>query len=366
MDRSLAARSTRPLGAGSATRRARRAGRRRPRLGALVPRGARARIALVCVLIAVPLLGGGWMLLRNSPLVSVSHVRVTGVSGPQAGAIEGALDSAARHMSTLNVNVGALRAAVAPFHLVRALHVSTSFPHTLHIAVEEELPVAALQVEGTRTAVSADGVVLGPALLRGSLPVVQTSSAPPVGARVGNYYARVALIVIGAAPPALARLITRAYAAPQGVAVALRGGLVAYFGDGTRPHAKWLSLARVLADPSSSGASYVDVRLPERPAAGFSASTTEQTATSAAPLTAKERSAPRESSIQALAEGLGAPSGNAAANAAAAAAGTSTSTTGASETTEHEATSTAREGGSEGHENEGASREKEASTSTGG
>ncbi|MGA8365575.1 MAG: hypothetical protein WB709_13825, partial [Solirubrobacteraceae bacterium] len=53
----------------------------------------------------------------------------------------------------------------------------------------------------------------------------------------------------------------------------LRGGLLAYFGDATRPHAKWLSLARVLADPSSADASYVDVRLPERPAAGFAAGT---------------------------------------------------------------------------------------------
>ena len=56
--------------------------------------------------------------------------------------------------------------------------------------------------------------------------------------------------------------------------MALRGGLLAYFGDATLPHAKWLSLARVLADPSSAGASYVDVRLPERPAAGFAAGVT--------------------------------------------------------------------------------------------
>ena len=49
----------------------------------------------------------------------------------------------------------------------------------------------------------------------------------------------------------------------------MRNGLLVYFGDAARPHAKWLSLARVLADPSSAGASYVDVRVPERPAAGF-------------------------------------------------------------------------------------------------
>ena len=45
----------------------------------------------------------------------------------------------------------------------------------------------------------------------------------------------------------------------------MRNGLLVYFGDATRPHAKWLSLADVLADPSSAGASYVDVRLPVAP-----------------------------------------------------------------------------------------------------
>ncbi len=364
MDRSLAAGSTRPFRAAGAVPRRRRA-LGRPRLPALLSRRGRPRVVLACLAIALVLLAGGWMLLRNSPLVSVSHVRVTGLSGPQSQAIEAALDSAARRMSTLDVNAAALRAAVAPFHIVRGLHVSTSFPHGLHIAVEEEVPVAALVVEGTRTAVAADGVVLGPALLRGSLPELSAGSAPPLGQRIGNYYARVGLSVIAAAPRALARLIQRVYAAPQGEAVALRGGLVAYFGDASRPHAKWLALARVLADPGSAGASYVDVRLPERPAAGFSASTTEQSATSVTPApSAKEKSAPRESSIQALAEGLGAPSGNAAANAAAAAAGTSTSTSTseASENSEKEASSTSRERGSEGRE----TSEKEASTSTGG
>jgi cell division protein FtsQ len=47
----------------------------------------------------------------------------------------------------------------------------------------------------------------------------------------------------------------------------MRDGMLVYFGDETRPHAKWASLAAVLSDPSSAGASYVDVRLPERPAA---------------------------------------------------------------------------------------------------
>ena len=90
-----------------------------------------------------------------------------------------------------------------------------------------------------------------------------------------------ALAVLGAAPAPLARLVERVFTGAQGLTVAMRNGLLVYFGDATRPHAKWLSLARVLADPSSAGASYVDVRLPSRPAAGFPAGVTPPNASAA-------------------------------------------------------------------------------------
>jgi hypothetical protein len=64
--------------------------------------------------------------------------------------------------------------------------------------------------------------------------------------------------------------VARAYTGPEGLTVAMRNGLLVYFGDASRPHAKWLSLARVLVSPGAAGAWYVDVRLPERPAAGLS------------------------------------------------------------------------------------------------
>ncbi len=235
----------------------------------------RLRVALLVWLVTLPLLGGGWLVVRNSPLVSVDRVRVTGVHGADAPAIEAALSDAARHMTTLNVRTGALRAAVAPFPVVRDLQVSSSFPHGLRIRVIEQPPVAALSVGGVRTAVAADGVVLGPALLSSSLPAITgpaaggSAGAPVAGARVKGVSLLAGLAVMGAAPAPLARVATRVYMGPKGLTVTMRNGLRVYFGDSSTPHAKWLSLARVLADPSSAGASYVDVRLPERPAAGF-------------------------------------------------------------------------------------------------
>ncbi len=273
MDRSFAARA--PVGRLT-----------RP-LAFALPRGATPR-RLGIALAVLALLGGGWLLLRKSPLVSVEHVQIAGVQGVDAGPIDAALRGAARGMSTLNVNVGALRAAVASDRVVRSLSVSTSFPHGLRVNVVEQLPVAAVSVGGVRTAVAADGVVLGPELLaseRVQLPTITlpagTSALADLGSgarspegrvgHVGDATARAELSVLGAAPRVLLGWVSKVFIGPEGLTVAMRGGLSIYFGDATRPHAKWLSAARVLADPSSAGATYVDVRAPERPAAGTTA-----------------------------------------------------------------------------------------------
>ncbi len=271
MDRSFAARP------GSASR-VPPIGRLTRPLSFALPRGATAR-RLGIALAVLALLGGGWLLLRKSPLVSVEQVQIAGVQGVDAGPIDAALRGAARGMSTLNVNVAALRAAVAPFHVVKDLSVSTSFPHGLRIHVVEQLPVAALSIGGVHTAVAADGVVLGstlPELLAGervSLPAITLAAGlqAPLGGHVENATARAELSVLGAAPRVLLGWVSKVLIGPEGLTVAMRNGLSIYFGDATRPHAKWLAAARVLADPSSAGATYVDVRAPERPAAGTTA-----------------------------------------------------------------------------------------------
>ncbi len=230
------------------------------------------RLALrvsLAVLVAVPLFGGGWLWLRDSSLVAVRHVHITGVHGTDAIQIRTALDDAATRMTTMHFNPAALRSAVSSFAIVGALHVTEDFPHTVSISVTERLPVAALQSAGQRTAVAADGTVLGPTWLSSSLPLVTTSVEPPPGGHLREASALAGVAVLGAAPASLERFVVRVYEGPEGLTVAMRNGLLVYFGDATRPHAKWLSLARVLTSPSAAGALYVDVRLPERPAAGF-------------------------------------------------------------------------------------------------
>jgi cell division protein FtsQ len=249
---------------------------------------------LAAALLALPALGGSWMWLRDSSLVSVEHVHITGARGADGRAIRVALDEAARHMSTLHVKLGALGAAVAPFRVVRDLKVSSGFPHTLSIEVIERPPVAALTVGTVKTAAAADGVVLGPSLLKGSLPVVLGASGDPIG--TGQVKSRAtlgALSVLGATPPALAGWVVRVYTGREGLTVRMRNGLLVYFGDATRARAKWLSTVRVLADPSSRGAWYVDVRLPQRPAAGLvnGTSSTSESTTSATQVGASDPTA---------------------------------------------------------------------------
>ena len=112
----------------------------------------RLRPALLLVPASIALAAGAWLWFRDSSLVSVQDVRISGVSGPGAAAIEAALRRARGGMSTLDVNVGALRAAVASYPQVRAIDVSTSFPHAMRITVVEQPAVAVLQAaNGART-----------------------------------------------------------------------------------------------------------------------------------------------------------------------------------------------------------------------
>jgi len=315
MDRSFAARSTigRPAGARRARHGSRDGSRFAPaaalrRVGAGLARELsarrRLRLALLIGLVTAPLLGGGWMWFRHSSFVSAEQVTVSGASGPQAGAIEAALTGAAHGMSTLAPSVATLRAAVARFPQVSEVRAVPRFPHGLRIVVVEQAPAAVLDVSGLRTAVAGDGVVLGPALAGATLPSVTGAVIPPIGSHLQNPLLLAAMTVLGDAPHALSGLISRAYFGPRGLTVEMRNGLLVYFGDAGRPHAKWLSLLAVLADPSSAGAGYIDVRLPGRPAAGFGTAAAGETQ----PVPQTSAASASESTVAALAAGLKADS----------------------------------------------------------
>ena len=224
---------------------------------------ARAVAGCACVL---ALLGGGWLWLRDSGLVAVDKVSVTGLSGTEAPRVRAALEGAARDMTTLHVRPDQLRTAVEPYPSIMAVDAHADFPHGLRIVVHEHVAVAALAAGSDRVPVAADGT-----LLRGSstsgLPVVAVA-APPPGDTLSDKRTLRVVTLLAAAPPGLRAKVDRVYAGPRGLTAPLDAGPILYFGGADRLRAKWTAAARVLADRSSAGATYIDLRLPERPAAG--------------------------------------------------------------------------------------------------
>ncbi len=225
---------------------------------------------IVGAVAALALVGGAWVWLRDSSLVAVEHVTVTGVSGPDAGPIRQALDLSAHNMTTLDVRVGQLRTAVAPYPVVKDVRVSTQFPHGMRIHVIEQLPVGAILAAGRTIAATADGTLLHD-VPTGSLPTVPLTSLPG-GSRVTDPTALDALTLLAATPQRFeARINQVTTTPPHGLVVQLRSGPAIYFGAPTELGAKWVAATEVLAAPSSAGAAYIDVTDPARPAAGVGA-----------------------------------------------------------------------------------------------
>jgi cell division protein FtsQ len=157
---------------------------------------------------------------------------------------------------------------VAGFSSVRTLEVTTDVPHGLRIRVIERRPVALAIGDGVHVPVAADGSILRGVPTGGTLPTVRLN-APARSDRLDEAAALRLVSVAGGAPAALGhRLTDVSVKHGHGIVAHLRHGPDLIFGDTSRLADKWLAAARVLADPSARGASYIDLRLPERPAAG--------------------------------------------------------------------------------------------------
>jgi cell division protein FtsQ len=243
---------------------------RRRRLLRRLPRPGLRALAAVLALLA--LAGGGWVWLRNSSLVAVQRVTIVGVGGRDADQIRAALSSAAHNMTTLDVKMSALRTAVAPYPVVKQLHVSTGFPHRMRIEVVEQAPVAMISAAGVRVAVSADGTLLRGISFPGSLPTISLPVSPG-GTRVGGSTLQVVRL-LAAAPYQLLPKVSQAFdSSAQGLEAQLLDGPKLYFGNDDDLAAKWGAAAAVLADSGSAGAEYIDVTVPSHPAAGAGSDT---------------------------------------------------------------------------------------------
>lgn len=220
-----------------------------------------AGVAAFLFLFAVHML---WF--RDSGLVRVDHVSVTGLA--ESPRLRQQLAETAMTMTTLHVDHDRLERVLAGYRPFERLQVDADLPHTLRIDVIEHQP-AAIAVSGrSRMPVDGEGRLLRGLKPQAALPVISLQGALPAE-RLGPGTALDAAAIAGAAPTELRRRLTTVVQTEErGLVARMRKGPELIFGDTRRLQAKWLAAAGVLADKGSRGATYVDLRLPDRPAAG--------------------------------------------------------------------------------------------------
>lgn len=225
----------------------------------------RPNLRLLVVLVAAAGLLAGWYGLRDSGLVAVRDVEVSGLSGSQREAIRSALTTAGRDMTTLHVRPEVLKTAVAPYAAVKAVDAEADFPHGLRVRVTEHVPVAKVLTPQGGVPVAADGTVLRGTTADGVAEL--KLRLPPAEDRIAERRTLQTIALLARAPAPLRRKVKTAFRGRQGLTVHLEAGPSVHFGSGERMAAKWASLTAVLASPTSRGATTIDVRVPEHPAA---------------------------------------------------------------------------------------------------
>jgi cell division protein FtsQ len=208
----------------------------------------------------------GWLWFRDSSFARVERVSITGSTSSEEAQVRETLEATAAGMSTLKVDAETLRESVEPFSSVADLRVKADFPHDLTIEVVEHEPVANVEGGGSRVPATGGGLLLAGVRTR-DLPAVETKS-PLSNGRVEDRKALAALKVAAAAPRELRSRSQRVTWSDDGLAVDLRNGPDLIFGDASAARDKWRAAARVLAEDSSAGATYLDLRVAKVVAAG--------------------------------------------------------------------------------------------------
>lgn len=223
-------------------------------------------LKLICATAALLAAVAIGLVSRDPSLFRVEQVRIVGVPANADPALAASLTRIARGMSAAGATTRPFAQTLARYSLIGRVRLRPTLPHTLVLDVHVRRPVALLDVRGRHTPLGADGRVITGLRTVPREPLILASHSP-VGGRVLDARTLGELAVLNAAPaPLHARLLSLRTDA-EGIVAHLSRGPAIYFGDASLPHAKWDSAAAVLADRSSRGASYIDVRLPARPAA---------------------------------------------------------------------------------------------------
>lgn len=253
----------------AATRPRRRPARAARRLARpsrrLSPRARRRLFAAAIGLLVVAALYVS--VVRDLPAFGIETLALSGASSGYGPRLQAELEAAARSMTTLHVDEGRLRELAERYPAVVSLEAEAELPHGLGVRVVERPPVGTVEgTDGRRVPVAADGTLLDGQPVDRPLPALPgRASSGREGQRAAT--ATAARLVAGAPRP-LAAWLEQVRPGPTGWIVKLRGGPELRFGSLADLPAKWSAAAAVLRAGSARGAGYVDLRLPDRPAAG--------------------------------------------------------------------------------------------------
>lgn len=225
------------------------------------------RRALLAAAATLLVLTGGYVFARDASMFDIREVAVTGASGPDAPKVESLLRQAARDMTTLNADAGELEEAAAAYPTVKSVDIDRHLPRGVTLIVNENRPVATVESSGRKVPLAADGRLLTGATPPEDLPALKVEQ--PTGSRISDRRGRHLLALVAAAPLPLRKRAREAQLTEDtGLTLRMDRGPDLYFGAPADLPAKWQAAARVLADPTAEGATYIDVRVPERAAAG--------------------------------------------------------------------------------------------------
>jgi cell division septal protein FtsQ len=233
--------------------------------GAVPLRGGAPILKAVGMLTGLVALSG--VLLVVTPVAHPHTTVVDGVTGPSAARITRLLEDEASKHSTFAPSEDALMRAVAAYPEVAGVAIDAQPPFRVEVRALMRPPVARIDLAGRAFVVAGDGTILQRAV-EADVPQLEFAVGA-VTLRDGRVRgSRAALQVLAGAPQPLLAIARAARTTRAGIEVEMARGPRLIFGSATQAADKWAAAAAVIADGSAQAATYIDLRVPSRPAVG--------------------------------------------------------------------------------------------------
>lgn len=185
-------------------------------------------------LVLVVLLAGGWAyVIYGSSVFATDRVVVTGTHRLTPAQVR-AVAAVPTGTPLARVDLHAVQVRVAGIAQVATVTAYRDWPDTVHIAVREREPIAAVHRNGSWWLVDQTAVVVAQTAKRPRLPVLDVADPEPQDAA-----ARSALAVVAALPTSLERQVHSVSAAsPDSVKLRLAGSVTVVWGNADRSDRK--------------------------------------------------------------------------------------------------------------------------------